>query len=139
MKGIFNKNKIVTLVFLGVALVVFFFLVTLNTKDPVNEIINFPMLENGDDVDGVIVYKEKIVRGYQTRVVLQTGQKYIIEKSVNHSIGKNSMLCDFLQEKDSVIKKSGSDSIFIYRKDKEFLFVLGDYIDSPAKSIVKIN
>lgn len=127
----FNKYKVIIILFSIIFTVVIFFLITITTTDTNQEIQEklFPMLEVSDELSGTVIFKQKIYRGYQTRVVLNNGVAYCIENSGNYSLGQNSLLCDFLQEKDSLFKKEGNDSINIYRKGEKFLFVLADSIE----------
>lgn len=123
----FDRYKIVVIIIsIIIVVVVFFFLKISEDKE---EIIKYPVLNSSEKVQGVVVDKQKIIRGYQTRVILNNGQRHNINNSENYNYTRNSRLCDFLIEGDSIYKQNNSDTLFIYRKEKEYVYLIGGIID----------
>lgn len=56
---------------------------------------------------------------------LSNGQKFHIDNSTFRLNDTKLDMYEFLQIGDSIYKKTYTDSIYIYRKSKEYLFILG--------------
>jgi hypothetical protein len=61
-------------------------------------------------------------------IITSDSTKFRIQNSVNYHY-KNSSLGNFIQEEDSLVKRRNSDTLFIYRNDKKYYFVLGKFIN----------
>ena len=82
----------------------------------------YTMVEKKDKINGVIlsVYSD---RG-GSFVNLKDSVKIWFEVSENKKYDKY-LLYDFLQPNDSLIKNPNNDTLFIFRKNESFFFVLG--------------
>jgi len=80
-----------------------------------------------------VISSKKMSDGYAGTVLfeLRNGVKFrIYETSINYSIG-NIDLTSFMTYGDSIYKPDNTDSIYIYRKGKEYHFILGRRINMP--------
>lgn len=58
--------------------------------------------------------------------------KFTLPNSRNYKYSEYS-LCSFLLEGDSLLKAKDSDTLYIFRNQKEYFFVLGEFIEETQK------
>jgi hypothetical protein len=126
MTNIKNRYfKFVTLL-LGIGIcITLAYILFKNSRDKLNE---FPYLKIIDRIEGVVTYKEKIIRGSNTRIEISNKYKYTLFTTQNDVYYPNSHFSDIVEIGDSIYKASNSDSIFIYRNDHIFYFIEGEHL-----------
>lgn len=82
----------------------------------------YTMVETKDQINGIVLTMYSDRGG--SFVKLKDSLKIWFEVSENKDYDKY-LLCDFLQPNDSLIKNVNNDTLFIYRKNELFFFVLG--------------
>jgi hypothetical protein len=82
----------------------------------------YSLVQNIDSVTGVVdsIYSD---RG-GSFVKLTDSNKIWFEVSENKMYDKY-LLCDFLRQNDSIVKRKNNDTLFIYRQKKIYFFKLG--------------
>ncbi len=91
-----------------------------------NEIPKYHLLERKDSIDTKI--KETFsTHGFVYMTVLDS-QKITIGVSRN-GLYEKSFIGDFVQIGDSLHKESGSDTLYIYRNNENYYFILGKIIN----------
>jgi hypothetical protein len=91
-----------------------------------NEIPKYKTVEKGDSLGNKIA-ESFIERGW-VYITLHDGRKVAIGVSRN-GLYEKSFIGDFLQTGDSLIKESGSDTIYVGRENKKYYFVVGKIVN----------
>lgn len=83
-----------------------------------------------DSIAGIIISLKR--SGYwagSTLICLSGGEKYMGSKvSYNYNNSSKSLL-KFIQNGDSIFKPANSDSLYVYRKGKEYYFIFDETIN----------
>ena len=90
------------------------------------EIANFEKEEKkfySNSVSGTVISLEHVRQW--VIVQISNGEKCYINQAANYSYNPN-LLSDFMQIGDSIVKPPFSDSVFIYREQIKFYFIIGD-------------
>lgn len=77
------------------------------------------------DINAILEYKKVGYTPGTNMCTFNTSQKMEIGARFQGNIqkGEKTPLGDFIQIGDSISKKQGSDSVFVYRNEKEYVFV----------------
>ena len=116
---LFRKNKRGILFFVGFVLVTIATLMIIVLCLPDNRKITHESAFSG------VVTKINEYKGSLTIRLKDGVNKYYLKDANNYELSPVELM-NFLQLGDSVYKPLNSDSLFIYREDKQFLFILGN-------------
>ena len=89
-------------------------------------ITKYPLVKLEDNFEGVL--KTYTARRGASLIVLENGYMATLNTSRNYALDPVS-LDKFLKTGDSLIKNSYSDTLFIYRGNKSYYFIIGEFID----------
>lgn len=92
----------------------------------------YPTINTSDNFKGILISKENIIRGDQVKMVLKNDIKFILLHSKNDAYLPKNKLSEFIQIGDSISKKSGTDSVFVYRNDNVYSFIISKRIDKSG-------
>jgi hypothetical protein len=122
-----NKLKLLILIIL-----IFFiaFLAIKNTREDnkQNEILRkeFPIISKTDLISGIVIAHSSN-RG-SLHVILLNNTKISIPHSRNYNYTP-PYLDEFIKNKDSLFKKTFSDTLFIFRDNRNYYFIIGKFIE----------
>ncbi|WP_291857374.1 hypothetical protein [Marinilabilia sp.] len=85
----------------------------------------FPKVQYQSETKGEI-YRIRNNRGIFGE--LKSGQKIFFTSTSNYNY-KPSFISDFISRGDSILKPANSDSIFVFKDDKKYFFILGKSIE----------
>ncbi len=126
-KRVIKSHLILTIVLVGVPIILCFGYVYFKSSIAILDYLQrknkeYTMVEKEDEINGVIlsIYSD---RG-GSFVCLKDSLKIWFEVSENKKYEKY-LLYNFLQPNDSLIKNTNNDTLFIFRKNESFFFVLG--------------
>lgn len=92
----------------------------------------YPLRNMQDLIEGIITYKEVSLTAFDKGALyLELNDKFkfrLITTTMNFSYNPRD-IGDFLQVSDSIYKRAENDTIFIYRKNCEYYFVLHKIIN----------
>ena len=124
------KKGAMTLFFIVSIISVPILSVTLDLKN-INKLNkNYFKIKTKDSIQGT-VHELKTRKG-GSYITLSNFSKISLDPSHNYSY-ENSFLDEFINIEDSLQKQIGNDTLFIYRYDKKYYFVLGEYINRKMK------
>lgn len=96
----------------------------------------YPSLSNSMSLTGVIIHKKtsRFIRG-SINMSLNNGTKFVISKITRNYIyhGNDYNLVSLLQVGDSISKKANSDSIFVYKNNQVYYFILDKIINEDKR------
>ncbi len=119
-----KEEKRNTIIFSALFILVMLF-IYLNYQGGLKEKEIYKIVDRKWSIDGTII--EKNTSGYisnrGTLIITSDGQKFIFPWARNFNY-KRSMLSEFVEIGDSIKKQKDSDSIFIYRQQQVFYFVI---------------
>ncbi len=90
----------------------------------------YPVLSTKEKISGEIENVKKVQS--VSIVKIKNGAIWRLMPSRNY-LYKDFNLNEFITKGDSIYKNSGSDSVFIKRKDNTYYFVLGQFINGELK------
>lgn len=127
LKRFIKKHLILIVLFVGVPIILclgyLYFISSIAILDFLQrKNKEYTMVEKEDEINGVIlsIYSD---RG-GSFVCLKDSLKIWFEVSENKKYDKY-LLYNFLQPNDSLIKNTNNDTLFIFRQNESFFFVLG--------------
>lgn len=85
----------------------------------------YKIVDTDWSIDGVIIEKRTSnhINNRGNLIMTSGNQRFIFPWARNFNY-KRSMLSEFVQEGDSIVKNKDSDSIYLFRDDQEFYFIL---------------
>jgi len=103
-----------------------FVIFTFQIRNVYNTKKEYPLIKINDEYHGVVT----MAKPYQSicYTILDSSKKVMLTLSVNFNY-EDSYLNHFIQVGDSISKRSYSDSLFVYRNNQQYLFLLGKYIN----------
>jgi hypothetical protein len=121
--SIINGNKIGKFY----AIIILGFIIMIAIGIPIQKNIwnNYPKVQYQTEIKGEI-YRIRNNRGVFGE--LKSGQKFFFTSTSNYNY-KPSFISDFISRGDSILKPANSDSIFVFKDDEKFFFILGKSIE----------
>ncbi|NQX97712.1 MAG: hypothetical protein HRT73_07505 [Flavobacteriales bacterium] len=92
----------------------------------------YPYLKTADTVKGIVINATKVITGNLLRVELSNGLKTNLGWASN-GIYNPIEICDFVVVGDSINKKMGSDTLFIYRSGEIYHFLLAKRLNESSR------
>lgn len=93
----------------------------------------YPIIKGYDSLRGIIINKIDVRRSFYHKgsmlLEFNDGMRFCLLGTTQNKSYKDPDLDEFLQIGDSIIKRSGSNDIYIYRDNKEYHFVLEKVIN----------
>jgi hypothetical protein len=86
----------------------------------------YPIIKGSDTLNNKI-NDYFIERGF-CYIEIEDSNKYRIENSRNYDYTPYNLV-DFIGKEDSLVKRESSDTLYIYRDNKKYFFVLGEWIN----------
>lgn len=119
-----NNRILIKLLILG--LIIAFIVIIVHLVSFKGDLKEFPSLQADDSISGVV----KVSEEYQGVAYIETegNDKFRIDYSVNY-LNKPFYLHKFIQAGDSIYKPNNTDTIYIFRNEKEYYFFLGKVIN----------
>ncbi len=119
-----NKFYVIGILILMVAI----FILTINQMDRYWEkkTKDYVKLETKDQLSGTInnIFDSQGI----SYIMINDSSKYLLIHSRNY-LYEPSWLDAFLQKGDSIVKYPESDSLFVFRENIKYLFILGKYLN----------
>jgi len=98
-------------------------------KKGIQEKQEYTTLNIEQEISGTIIMKRRSYYPNNRGFIFKTssGDKFILPIVINYNY-EEPIGWRFIQKKDSILKKKGSDTIFIQRDEEKYYFVLGKTI-----------
>lgn len=114
----------IILMFIGVAIFSVFILIKIDKENEQRDIL-YPILKNENAISGSVIHY--LSEHGHVYVTLSDSIKYLIPNSRNYSY-KSPSLYDFIHVGDSLVKPFALDTLFVYRNNQKYYFVIGKFI-----------
>lgn len=128
--GVINKLRPV---FLGILICLIVYLAIKNTKEDDRRIsalrIEYPTVGNKDSLSGIIT--DFIVNRGAILITVNNSFKTCINPSRNYKYDP-VYLYKFIFKGDSIVKNAYSDTLYIYRNNQNYYFVIGEFIGNES-------
>lgn len=117
-----KSNSVFTLIFLILGVLIYYF------------IVNYPYHKSGitvkyeTEISGILTFATQNRGEISLRVLQSKEKKYFISSSRNYDYEPYD-LENFVQGGDSIYKPSSSDTLYIYRGDKKYFFIINKDIN----------
>ena len=118
-------SKLEKIILLGFSLLVGIVFVYLTNNSYNTQVKEVAFANKDTEIEGV-VDRTLPVKG-SVKIWFKDGRKTLIHAGFNYNY---NYIIDFLKRNDSLVKHSGSDTVFIYRASKEYIFLLNKDIDA---------
>ena len=95
----------------------------------------YPLIENKNDINGILIQKEIPIISFNKGAILMKttdDKKFTFPLARNYLYKKNSIK-EFVQLGDSIVKRKGVDSIYIYRNGEKYYFVLMQILEREIR------
>lgn len=124
-----NRKWIIPIViFIAIIQLFFFFSLQIEDVDRLNN--EYRKIHNRDSTFGKVVQTE-VSKG-PAFITFKNGEKVWLRSSINYNYSP-PFLDAFIKIGDSIAKKNGSDSLFIYRNHITYFFILDGIIRKDIK------
>lgn len=136
---IMNKLRLFGIIFLLLIIILGISIIIINRSDSIANLYKlrekYPLLKEQGDIlslSGVVTKKDFSNNLYSRGtylIDLTDGTKFALYGTTRNYLYESSDLTNFLYIGDSIYKPYSSDSIFIYRGDQKYYFILGKMIN----------
>lgn len=124
-----KNNRYNNIIIYSIIIPLFIGFIYLNYRGGLKEKEIYKIVDRSWNIDGVIIdiRTSNYINNRGTIITTSDNQKFIFPWARNFNY-KRSMLSEFVQKGDSILKKKNSDSIYIYRENEVFYFILEERI-----------
>lgn len=134
-----NKFRILGIILLAIILCISISIIIINKSNSIAYSSSlkerYPLLKEQGDIlslSGVVTKKDFSNSTYSRGtylIDLTDGTKFALYGATRNYLYENNDLMDFLHIGDSIYKSPHNDSIFVYRNDREYYFILARIIN----------
>ena len=124
------KDIKLAIVFFSVLIVIAIISTLIGDKNWRRKTDDYANIINKGDVKGIVT--NKFTNYGSTYVTLKDESKYLIRHSRNYAYSP-TWLNDFIQIRDSIEKPMNSDTLYIYRKEEVYYFVIEKMINEDKE------
>jgi len=130
---VINKNKIFVIL-LMIILVAIFSVISITKMDKKNKKQDeqYPVLEKNSAISGIVIHF--FTKHGHVYVTFTDSVKCLIAHSINYNY-RPYFIDNFIDIGDSLVKYTGSDTLFIYKNEEKHYFIIGESVgvDSTPK------
>lgn len=102
-----------------------------NLEPEHHDLFEYRSINREHEIPWSIVNRSMVYKG-TSFIVLTNGAKISLKRTRNFDY-EPSFLGAFLQSQDSISKGIGSDTIWVTRRNEQFIFISGQYLNEPVK------